>query len=63
MTDLRPYPIAAASPSVEDDNDALRIRREGSTMKLIIWALLAAAGVVVFVGKDDIRRFQHMRHI
>ena len=32
-------------------------------MKLIIWALLAAAGVVVFVGKDDIRRFQAMRHM
>jgi hypothetical protein len=36
--------------------------KRGSTMKRIIVAAVAAATVaILFAGKDDIRRFHHMR--
>ena len=32
-------------------------------MKWVMWAALAAIGITLFAGKDDIRRFQQMRQM
>jgi hypothetical protein len=38
--------------------------KEGTTMKFVICtALVAAVGVALLAGKDDIRRFRQMRRM
>jgi hypothetical protein len=32
-------------------------------MKWVMWAALAAIGITLFAGKDDIRRFRQMRQM
>lgn len=47
-----------------DGNCPAGTKKEGLTVKRIIWAALTAATcVVLLAGKDDIRRFHHMRHM